>query len=315
MRTSPTSPALPVDLGKGPFALTTDRVAKRYGSVRALDGLNLKVPNGAVYVLVGPNGAGKTTFLKVLMNLERSTEGHVEVLGMDARREGPRIRAQTGYVPEEHRLGYPWMKVGRLLEHCAAYYPTWDRAYADQIATILEIDRERKCGQLSKGNVRRVQLLLALAHRPALLLLDEPTDGLDHVARDRMLEFLAEHLVDTPTTALISTHRVYEIERLVDHVGVIREGRLLGQMPLEELRRMLRRYSADVPEGWKPTEWEMEGMVALRPGLGRSVEWTVWGEEERVLADLAGAGAHVRDSVPLTVDEAATALLSTREAS
>ena len=148
-----------------------------------------------------------------------------------------------------------------------------------------------------------------------MLLLDEPTDGLDHVARDRMLEFLSEHLVDTPTTALISTHRVYEIERLVDHVGVIRDGRLLGQMPLEQLRRMLRRYSADVPEGWKPSEWEREGMVALRPGLGRAVEWTVWGEEEQVVADLTMAGASIRDSAPLTVDEAATALLSTREAS
>jgi ABC-2 type transport system ATP-binding protein len=295
--------------------LNTERVAKRYGSVRALDGMDLKVPSGAVYVLVGPNGAGKTTLLKVLMNLERATDGQVSVLGMDARREGPRVRAQIGYVPEEHRLGYPWMKVGRLMEHCSVYHPTWDQEYADRLASLLEIDQGRKCGQLSKGNVRRVQLLLALAHRPALLLLDEPTDGLDHVARDRMLEFLAEHLVDTPTTALISTHRVYEIERLVDHVGVIREGRLLGQMPLEKLRRMLRRYSADVPEGWEPTEWEMEGMVSLRPGLGRAVEWTVWGEEERVVAELTVAGADVRESTPLSVDEAATALLSTREAS
>jgi ABC-2 type transport system ATP-binding protein len=295
--------------------LNTERVAKHYGSVRALDGMDLKVPSGAVYVLVGPNGAGKTTLLKVLMNLERATDGQVSVLGMDARREGPRVRAQIGYVPEEHRLGYPWMKVGRLMEHCSVYHPTWDPEYADRLASLLEIDRGRKCGQLSKGNVRRVQLLLALAHRPALLLLDEPTDGLDHVARDRMLEFLAEHLVDTPTTALISTHRVYEIERLVDHVGVIREGRLLGQMPLEKLRRMLRRYSADVPEGWEPTEWEMEGMVSLRPGLGRAVEWTVWGEEERVVAELTVAGADVRESTPLSVDEAATALLSTREAS
>ncbi len=315
MRTPPLAPTLPVDMGEGPFALTTDGATKRYGSIRALDGLNLKVPFGAVYVLVGPNGAGKTTLLQVLMNLKRANKGQVSVLGMDARREGPRVRAQIGYVPEEHRLGYPWMKVGRLLEHCSVYHPTWDWDYANQLVSLLEIDRERKCGHLSKGNVRRVQLLLALAHRPTLLLLDEPTDGLDHVARDRTLGLLAGHLADTTTTALISTHRVYEIERLVDHVGVIRDGRLLGQVPLEDLRRMLRRYSADVPEGQEPREWEMEGMVALRPGLGRAVEWTVWGEEERVVTDLTVAGATVRDCAPLTVDEAATALLSTWEAS
>jgi len=306
---------MPVDPGDGPFALSTVGVTKHYGSIRALDSLNLQVPSGAVYVLVGPNGAGKTTLLKVLMNLERAGDGQVNVLGIDARRKGPLVRAQIGYVPEEHRLGYPWMKVGRLLEHCAVYRPTWDREYADQLSSLLEIDRERRCGHLSKGHVRRVQLLLALAHRPTVLLLDEPTDGLDHVARDRILEFLSEHLVDTPTTALISTHRVYEIERLVDHVGVIREGKLLGQMPVEELRRMLRRYLADVPEGWEPSELEIEGMVAIRPVMGRAVEWTVWGEEERVVATLSVAGANVRDSAPLTVDEAATALLSTREAS
>jgi len=128
-----------------------------------------------------------------------------------------------------------------------------------------------------------------------------------------VLEFLSEHLLDTPTTALISTHRVYEIERFVDHVGVIQEGRLLGQMPLEALRRTLRRYLADVPEGWEPSEMEVEGMIAIRPVMGRAVEWTIWGEEERVVANLTVAGANVRDTAPLTVDEAATALLSTRE--
>ena len=112
----------------------------------------------------------------------------------------------------------------------------------------------RKCVQLSKGQARRVQLLLALAHRPSILLMDEPTDGLDHVARDGMLELLAEHLADTPTTALISTHRVYEIEKLVDHVGIIRGGRLLAQMHTDALRSRLRRYSADVPEAWQPED-------------------------------------------------------------
>jgi ABC-2 type transport system ATP-binding protein len=309
------TPILPVELGAGPFAISTKRLSKRYGSIQALDDLDLDVPEGAVYVLVGPNGAGKTTLLKVLMNLIRSEAGRATLLGLDIRKQGALVRAQVGYVPEDHRAGYEWMRIGRLLEHCSAYYPTWDQEYANRLAAKLEIDLTRRCTQLSKGQARRVQLLLAVAHRPPVLLMDEPTDGLDHVSRDGMLELLAEHLTDTPTTALISTHRVYEIEKLVDHVGMIREGRLLAQMPTDVLRSRLRRYSAAVPDGWQPDGTEPEGTVLLRAGLGRAMEWTVWGEEEKVVAELSGAGAHLQDSTPLSVDDAATALLSTWEAS
>ncbi|MGD2120950.1 MAG: ABC transporter ATP-binding protein [Gemmatimonadota bacterium] len=309
------TPILPVELEAGPMAISIKGLNKRYGSIQALDGLDLDVPEGAIYVLVGPNGAGKTTLLKVLMNLIRSEGGGAALLGLDTRKQGALVRAQVGYVPEDHGVGYEWMGIGRLLEHCSAYYPTWDEGYAEELAAKLEIDLTRRCAQLSKGQARRVQLLLAVAHRPPVLLMDEPTDGLDHLARDGMLEILAEHLTDTPTTALISTHRVYEIEKLVDHVGVIREGRLLVQMPTDLLRSRLRRYSADVPEGWQPDGKDPEGTLIRRPGLGRTVEWTVWGEEERVVAELSGAGARVQGSIPLTVDDAATALLSTGEAS
>jgi ABC-2 type transport system ATP-binding protein len=309
------TPILPVELGAGPLAISTKGLTKRYGSIQALGGLDLHVPEGAVYVLVGPNGAGKTTLLKVLMNLIRSKGGKATLQGLDTRMQGALVRAQVGYVPEDHNVGYEWMRIGRLLEHCSAYYPTWDQGYADRLSAKLEIDLTRRCAQLSKGQARRVQLLLAVAHRPPVLLMDEPTDGLDHVARDRMMEFLAEHLTDTPTTALISTHRVYEIEQLVDHVGVIREGRLMAQLPTDLLRRRLRRYSADVPEGWRPDGKEPEGTLIRRSGLGRAVEWTVWGEEERVVAELSSAGARLHGSTPLSVDDAATALLSTREAS
>jgi ABC-2 type transport system ATP-binding protein len=307
------TPILPVELGAGPFAISTKGLNKRYGSIQALAGLDLDVPEGGVYVLVGPNGAGKTTLLKVLMNLIRFDGGRARLLGLDTRKQGALVRAQVGSVPEDHSAGYEWMRIGRLLEHCSAYYPTWDQEYANRLAAKLEIDLTRRCAQLSKGQARRVQLLLALAHRPPVLLMDEPTDGLDHVARDGMLELLAEHLTDSPTTALISTHRVYEIEKLVDHVGMIRGGRLLAQMPTDVLRSRLRRYSAALPEGWQPNEKDPGGTLTRRAGLGRAMEWTVWGEEEKVVAELSGAGAHLQEITPLSVDDAATALLSTWE--
>lgn len=294
------------------LAVTTDALTKRYGSDTALDGLELRVPEGAVYVLVGPNGAGKTTLLRTLVGLARRNSGAVDVLGLDPATRGHDIRARIGYVPEGHGVGYRWMTIGRLLEHHRALYATWDDAYAARLVDAFEISTGKKCGALSKGQSRRVQILLALAHRPALLLLDEPTDGLDHIIREVTLGILAEHLADTPTTALISTHRVYEVERLVDHVGVLRRGKLIGQMPVDELKGSLRRYWADIPEGWKPTS-ELGGRVMRRAGGARDIEWT-WGDEAQVTNGLDRAGATVREVAPLTLDEAATVLLSSKEA-
>ncbi len=308
-----TMAGLPVDLGGGPFAVTTTGLVKRYGRVSALGGLDLQIPTGAVYVLVGPNGAGKSTLIRILMDLVRRDAGGVDLLGVDPRLSGGEARALVGYVPEGHDLGYPWMTVGRLIEHCRRYYPTWDDAYARRLADIYALDLTRKCRQLSKGQRRRVQLLLALAHRPPLLLLDEPTDGLDHLVRDATLTVLSEHLTDSPTTVLISTHRVYEVERLVDHVGVLSGGRLLGQLPRSELEGKLKRYSADVPEGWGRAD--IGGRVIRRADRSREIDWTVWGEEDRVVGDLARAGATVREVSRLSMDDAATALLSTTEAS
>lgn len=306
-----TAHTLPVELGDGPFAVTTDGVSKEYGKVRALDGLSLRVPEGAVYVLVGPNGAGKTTLLGTLLGTVRRGAGSIDVLGFDPEKQGVEVRARVGYVPEHHRLGYSWATVGRLIEHYRTLYPTWDTKYSDRLVDAFEIDVSKKCRALSKGQRRRVQILLALSHRPRVLVLDEPTDGLDHVIREVVLSILVEHLADSPTTALISTHRAYEIERIVDHVGVLRGGSLLGQMPTNELRGKLRRYWADVPEGFDST-LEPAGRVIRRAGGTRDVEWTVWGEEDRIVEGFAQAGATVRDVSPLNLDDAATALLSHR---
>ncbi len=302
------------DVSTGPFAVATEGVVKRYKAVTALGGIDLRVPDGAVYVLVGANGAGKSTLMRILMHLIRADAGTVHVLGIDVRRTGAEARAQIGYVPESHDLGHPWLTVGRLLGYHAAFYPAWDHAYAARLVKAFEIEPDRKCGALSKGQGRRVQLVLALAHRPPVLLLDEPGDGLDHVARDRTLSLLTEHLADSPTTVVISTHRIYEFEQLVDHVGVIDAGALIRQATRGQFQRMLRRYRADIPTGW--TAPSLVGDTVLRrAALGRQIEWTVWGEERQVIEQLMGSGAVLREVGSLSLDDAAVALLSRKEAS
>lgn len=292
--------------GTGAWAVATHGLSKRYGGETALEGVDLRVPDGAVYVLVGANGAGKSTALKVLMNLERPDAGSAQVLGLDTALRGPEVRAQVGYVPEHHAQGSGWMTCGRLLQHAAAYYPAWERAYAEHLASAFSLRLQRKVSALSKGETRRLQLVLAMAHRPPLLLLDEPTDGLDPVVRKRTLTLLAEHLADTPTTVLISTHHLHEVESLADHVGVLRDGKLVAQLPREELQRTVRSYRVEVPERWEPPTG-LQGAGLRRSSVGRELQWTLVGEEQEVTERLTHSGARVREVTSLPLEDAALA--------
>jgi ABC-2 type transport system ATP-binding protein len=296
------------DSAESANAVSTRGLTKRYGTETALDGVDLRVPEGAVYVLIGANGAGKSTTIKLLLNLERADSGVAEVFGLDTRLAGPKVRAQIGYVPERHDAGYAWMTCGRLLDHVAAYYPAWDHRYADRLISALDVRRDKKIGSLSKGDTRRVQLVMALAHRPALLLLDEPTDGLDPVIRKRVLTLLTEHLADSPTTVLITTHHIHEVESLADHVGILRAGRLVIQVPRDELQRTVARYWIELPDGWVAPP----GLVIADPRGGRpprEVRWTIVGDEREVSERLTTSGARVREVSSLSLEEAALALL------
>lgn len=299
----------PTRLSGDDLAIRTWELGKRYGSTVALRGIDLTVPTGAAYVLVGPNGAGKTTALRILMDLARADQGRAEVVGLNPMADGPRVRAQVGYVPEGQKWEHTWMSVSRLIEHHASYYPAWDREYAAGLSSRLDIAQHRPYGKLSKGQSRRVQLVLALAHRPPVLLLDEPTDGLDPVAREETLSVLADHMAANPTTLLISTHLVHETDRLADHLGVLRDGEMRAQLPTAELHARLRRYRAEVPEDWAGSPG-LNGSVVRRADRGREILWTVWGDEDEVRAQLTDAGAVVREISPLSLEQAAVSLLA-----
>jgi ABC-2 type transport system ATP-binding protein len=303
---------LPTQLSAERHAVATQGLVKRYGRDFALLGLELQVPEGAVYVMVGPNGAGKTTTLRILLGMMQADGGRAEVLGLDPAGAGALVRARVGYVPERGDWGYSFMPVRRLLQHHQVYFPSWDRQYAESLARAFDLPLDRRVDRLSKGFARRLHLLLALAHRPPLLLLDEPTDGLDPVMRDETLGLLAEHVAETGCTVLISTHLVHEMDRLADHLGVIQNGRLTAQMSRDTLHRMLRRYRADIPHGWGGAP-EIDGTVVKRGGIGREIQWSVWGEEEMVARALTASGATLRDAAPLTLEDAAVALLSRKQ--
>lgn len=301
--------SLPTRLRDGDLAVDTRGLTKRFGDQTALSDVSLQVPAGAVYLLVGPNGAGKSTTLKVLLDLVRAEQGTAEVFGLNVRDRAPEVRANVGYVPERPDWGYGWMRVGRLLEHHALYYPTWDAEYAARLVRKFELRLDRKIGVLSKGQARRVHITMALAHRPPLLLLDEPTDGLDPFMRDETLGVIADHLAETPTTVVLSTHHVEEVEGLADHIGVLRNGELRAQMSRDDLSANLRRYRVEVPDGWSGVS-SLNGSVLRRVTAPREVQWTVWGSEADVIQKLSDAGGTVREVAPLSLIDATLALLN-----
>jgi len=301
--------SLPTRLRDGELAVDTRGLTKRFGDQVALNDVTLQVPRGAVYLLVGPNGAGKSTTLKVLLDLVRTEQGAAEVFGLNTRERAPEVRANIGYVPEFPTWGYGWMRVGRLLEHHALYYPTWDADYAAKLMQKFDLRTDRKMGVLSKGQARRVHLTMALAHRPPLLLLDEPTDGLDPFMRDETLGVLADHLAASPTTVVLSTHHVEEVEGLADHIGVLRNGELRAQMSRDDLNAGLRRYRVEVPDGWSGVA-SLNGTVLRRVAAPREVQWTVWGPEAGIVQMLTGSGGTVREVARLSLIDATLALLN-----
>ncbi|WP_292081937.1 ABC transporter ATP-binding protein [Brevundimonas sp. UBA7506] len=293
--------------GDAGLAVATHALSKLYGRATALQAVDLRVPAGAVYMLAGENGAGKSTLLRLLLNLERPTGGQIEVTGLAADRNGARVRARVGYVPEGFDIGPRWMTVGRWFAERAVYYPAWDAAYAAALSRRLDIDGSRRIGQLSKGQARRAQIVAALAHRPPLLLLDEPTDGLDPAARDTVLELISDHLSQTDCTILVSTHLIYELDALVDQVGVLSHGRLTAQTPRDALRESVKNYRIRGPEGWKPPS-DIPG-VLHRGQFGREHSWVIRGEETEVAAHVARSGGEVHDVAPLNLHDAVVHLM------
>ena len=290
-------------------AVEAHGLSKSFGPIEALQALDLQVPAGAVYALVGPNGAGKTTTFKILLGLVSPDRGGMTVFGRDVVRDGPAVRSGIGYVPEAHDAGYKWLRVRDLLRHHATYYPSWDDAYAQKLLGEFQINPLQRFGNLSKGQARRTQLVMALASRPRLLLLDEPTDGLDPASREHVIGVLAEQLSQFDVTVLVATHLVHVVDTLVDHMGVLTAGRMKAQWDRATLATMLREYQAEIPEGWSPPD-ELNGSVLRRKGGEREIAWAVWGGEDGVTAKLNASGAQVRSVRPLTLEESAVVMIN-----
>ncbi len=213
-----------------------EEVSRRFGSTVALDEVGLRVPPGCVYGLVGMNGAGKTTLIKHVLGLLRAKSGSVRVFGLDPVKNPVPVLRRIGYLSEERDLP-EWMRIDELMRYTQAYHPAWDQAYADELLATFGLDRSKRIKNLSKGMRAQTALIAAVAHRPELLLLDEPSMGLDVVVRRDILNAIVRAVADEGRTALFSSHLLDEVERMSDSVMMIHEGRVVLEGALDDIKK------------------------------------------------------------------------------
>jgi ABC-2 type transport system ATP-binding protein len=217
------------------FVITVSELTRRFGAATALASVSLSLARGAVYGLVGANGAGKTTLIKHILGLLRAESGSVRVFGLDPIADPVGVLSRIGYLSEENDLP-GWMRVDELMRYSRAFYPAWDDAYAEELRRTFALDSAAKIKTLSRGQRARLGLLTALAYRPELLVLDEPSSGLDPIVRRDILGAVIRTIADEGRIVLFSSHLLHEVEEVADHVTMIHQGRIVVSAPLAEIR-------------------------------------------------------------------------------
>jgi ABC-2 type transport system ATP-binding protein len=238
---------------------------KCYGDFQ-LGPLDLTVPKGAIYGLIGPNAAGKTTTIDLILGMGKEDAGTIEVFGLDHWDEEVEIKKRLGYVSPDLNYG-AWKKVSRLIQYIRQYYGDWDMVYCAKLMEKLGIDPVDRIATMSFGTKVKLSLVMALSHRPELLLLDEPTIGVDAVSKQEIFGELLAAVQDEERTVLISSHGLSDIERFADHIGIINKGRLLLEGPTSEIVERHRMVDFAWANGDRPKN--VEGFTIQKQSAGR----------------------------------------------
>ncbi len=257
-------------------AVMVQDLSRHFGSRRALDGVSLTVPRGSVFGLVGENGAGKTTLIKHLLGLLRAEMGSVRVLGLDPVSRPAAVLSRVGYLAENRDLPL-WMRMQELLDYTAAFYPDWDAAYAGQLLEQFQLPAATRLKHLSRGELAKAGLLVALAHRPELLILDEPSSGLDPLVRRDILEAIIRTVAEEGRTVLFSSHLLDEIERVADHIAMMVNGKVILAGSLDEIRARHRKFVLRF-DATPPSPPFVAGALSVS---GSGLEWTILACEAR----------------------------------
>jgi ABC-2 type transport system ATP-binding protein len=283
-----------------PHVIAIDGLSRRFKSKLALDNISLNVERGQVFGLVGANGAGKTTLIRHLLGLLKAETGSARVFGLDPVADPVGVLSRIGFLSEDRDLP-GWMRVDELIRYTRAFHPGWDAAYAEELRQQFQLDPSARVKHLSRGELAKAGLLVALAHRPELLVLDEPSSGLDPLVRREMLEAIVRTVADEGRTVFFSSHLLDEIERVSDRVAMMAGGRIVLQGRLDEILEAHHRLTL-----------RFESPLARPPVLagalhvtGSGVEWTVVcnGARSELEAAAAKVGARIVEQNPASLDE------------
>ena len=275
-------------------------LAMRFGRKHVLRGVDLDVAEGSVTALLGRNGIGKSTLLRILVGFHPASGGTARVLGLDPGRRGPEVRRLIGYVPDRMELP-KWMSIADHFAFLEPFYPTWDRGLVSELLTRLELDAKAKIATLSKGQRAKHTLVAALAHRPELLLLDEPFSGLDPIVRHEVLTALMGHLREEGRTVLVVSHSMSDVERIADRIVMLDDGRVTLDADLEDVQRRARRVAVSLVPG--TASWTPPGSPDVtREGDDATLVYLDWDERYAELLAADAAVAEVRQ-LPRDLDD------------
>ena len=273
-------------------------LVKTFDGLRALDGLDLTVPRGAVYGLVGPNGAGKSTLIRHLTGIYRQDAGEVLVDGEPVY-ENVAVKRRIAYIPDEV-FYYTQATIRDMMRLYRDLWPSFDTACFERLAELFPLDRKRPIRRLSKGQQKQAAFWLALSLRPELLVLDEPVDGLDPVMRRQVWSLMLSDVAERGTTVLVSSHNLRELEDVCDHVGILDKGKLLLERSLTELQEGLVKVQLALPDG---AELPAGLDIVHESSTGRLRQLILRGSAEELSARLQTASPLFLELMPLSLEE------------